>query len=141
MDGCLCTPGAPSSFLPIKERAQSLSENVVTSHMHPVSVFPVVCHSAMATWGGLTLLAASEKMFHTCSRTESLCTFRLFLIQFCGHKRESHCPSAGHRWSHQDLDSYLNPYLKLRLFSGNIVKSTNLLQKFSHLGADVGFLY
>lgn len=50
----------------------------------------------MAKWIGLTLLEASEKMFHTCSRTESLCTFRLFFIQFCGHKRKSQCLSAGH---------------------------------------------
>lgn len=38
-------------------------------------------------------------------------------------------------------ECHLNPYLKLSLFSGNIVKSTDLLQKFSNFRADIGFLY
>lgn len=109
---------------------------------HTILLFPAVCHTATTKWSGLTLLDASEKMFHTCSRTESLCTFRLFLIQFCRHKEKATVPSdrslMGRTpvWEHR-----LNPYLKLCLFSGNIVKSTDLLQKFSNLRADIGFLY
>lgn len=80
----------------------------------------------------LTLLEASENIFHTCSRTDSLWTFKLFFIQFYKEKQ-------GEK-SHWTVNTAVpdgpmstvggaisNTYLEFCLFPGNVVKTTNLL--------------